>query len=213
MTKYIQKSFFENKVLPLLSFLYTDTMYSDKYDFFRIKDILDQFSRGQLECKRWAVDNIIPYIDEEDVIAVIGGWYGLMSHMLCESGIQNQIVDYEIDFTCIDLHSKLKSHDNISIVFKNGFEIFESREDNGEGKVIICTACEHIDEEDLYSYVSMKNPHSTILLQSNNMYDIDSHINCHDSLDHFIETLPDMNILYKGTKRIGDYERYMVIAK
>lgn len=213
MTKYIQKSFFENKVLPLLSFLYTDTMYSDKYDFFRMKDILDQFSHGQLECKRWAVDKISQYITEEDLIVVIGGWYGLMSHMLCESGIKNGIVDYEIDPTCIDFHSKLKSHDNVSIVLRDGFEIFESREDNGKDKVIICTACEHIDEEDLYSYVSMKNPFSTILLQSNNMYDIDSHINCHDSLEHFIETLPDMNILYKGTKQIGDYERYMVIAR
>lgn len=211
--KYIQKSFFENKVLPLLSFIYTDTMYGNNYDFFRIKDILDQFSYGQLECKKWAVDKITPYISDADTIAIIGGWYGLMSHMLCESGIKNQIVDYDIDSTCIDFHCKLKSHDNISPVLKDGFEIFENREDNGKDKIIICTACEHIDKEDLYSYVSMKNPFSTILLQSNNMYDVDSHINCHDSLDHFIETLPDMNILYKGVKQIDNYERYMVIAK
>ena len=126
--KYIQPSFFENKVLPLLSFLYTDTMYGNKYDFFRIKDILDQFSSGQLECKRWAVDKIAPYITEEDLVVIIGGWYGLMSHMLCESGATNTIMDYEIDETCIDLHYKLKVHDNVVIEHQDGFEIFDSRE-------------------------------------------------------------------------------------
>ena len=59
----------------------------------------------------------------------------------------------------------------------------------------------------------MKNPKSTILLQSNNMHNIDSHVNCHDSLDDFIDSLPLDKILYKGTKKIGDYERYMVIAR
>tara|TARA_B100000085_G_scaffold78248_1_gene70355 strand:+ start:822 stop:1481 length:660 start_codon:yes stop_codon:yes gene_type:complete len=214
-TKYIQKSFYETKVLPLLSFLYTDTMYSNKYDYYRIKDILDQYSSGQLESKRWAIDelnNCAP-ISQEDLVVVIGGWYGLMSHMLCESGVTNTIIDYEIDETCIDLHYKLKVHDNIMIEYQDGFEIFDSREHNGNDKVIICTACEHIDGDDLYGYVAMKNPKSTILLQSNNMHNIDSHVNCHDSLDDFIDSLPLDKILYKGAKRIGDYERYMVIAR
>ena len=59
----------------------------------------------------------------------------------------------------------------------------------------------------------MKNPYSIVVLQSNNMSHIDSHINCHPSLDNFIESLPDMKILYKGAKVFDDYERYMVIAQ
>ena len=45
------------------------------------------------------------------------------------------------------------------------------------------------------------------------MVDVDSHINCHTSVDHFIETLPKMKILYKGTLKIGEWDRYMVIAR
>ena len=59
----------------------------------------------------------------------------------------------------------------------------------------------------------MKHPKMLVALQSNDMYDIDSHINCHDSIDHFVETLPEMNILYKGALTIGDYSRFMVIAR
>jgi len=209
--KYIQPSFFENKVLPLLSFLYTDTMYGNQYDFYRIKDVLDQFSSGQFICKQWAVDEVQQFIEPEDTIAVIGGWYGLMSHMLAESGFTDTIFDYEIDEACINLHGHLKVHDNVFICHKDGFDtcIMHGLKE----KIIICTACEHIDEEDLYDYMSMKNPYAKVLLQSNNMFDIDSHVNCHSSVDHFIESLPEMDILYKGTKQIDNYERYMVIAK
>jgi len=132
--------------------------------------------------------------------------------MLAES-IPNLIVDYEIDAMCVELHDRLKVHENISILYEDGFQIFDDKDLNGKDKVIICTACEHIDEEDLYGALSMKNPHSLIVLQSNNMSHIDSHVNCHPSLDCFIESLPDMEILYKGTKVFDDYERYMVIAK
>ena len=212
MTKYIQTSFFDNKVLPLLSFLYTDTMYGKNFDYYRIKDILDQYDPKQIECKQWVVDELLPFINKEDEIAVIGGWYGLMSHMLAEC-LDNTIMDYELDAICIELHYRLKVHDSVMIELKDGFEIFDDKDLNGKDKVIICTACEHIDEEDLYGALSMKNPHSLIVLQSNNMSHIDSHVNCHPSLDCFIESLPDMEILYKGTKVFDDYERYMVIAK
>ena len=212
MTKYIQTSFFDNKVLPLLSFLYTDTMYGKNFDYYRIKDILDQYDPKQIECKQWVVDELLQFVNKEDEIAVIGGWYGLMSHMLAES-IPNPIVDYEIDAMCVELHDKLKTHENISILYEDGFQIFDDKDLNGKDKIIICTACEHIDKEDLYGALCMKNPYSLIVLQSNNMSHIDSHINCHESLNHFIESLPDMDILYKGTKKFDDYERYMVIAK
>jgi len=188
-------------------------MYEDNDDYFRMKDILDQYSSNQFESKIWAIDKLKEYVFDSDLIVVIGGWYGLMSHMLCEAGIKNTIIDYEIDEKCIELHYRLKVHDNVLIEHEDGFSIFDSREQNGKDKVIICTACEHIDNDDLYSYISMKNPESRILLQSNNMYNIDSHINCHDSLEHFIDSLPDMKILYKGTKKIDSYERYMVIAQ
>ena len=187
-------------------------MYGKNFDYYRIKDILDQYDPKQIECKQWVVDELLQFVNKEDEIAVIGGWYGLMSHMLAEC-LDNTIMDYELDAICIELHYRLKVHDNIMIELKDGFETFDSVEHNGVDKVIICTACEHIDEEDLYGALSMKNPKSTILLQSNNMSHIDSHVNCHESLDHFIESLPKMNILYKGTKKFDDYERYMVIAR
>ena len=51
-------------------------------------------------------------------------------------------------------------------------------------------------------------------LQSNNYYEINSHINCHNTLEDFIKSLPLENILYAGEKRHKDeYDRFMVIGK
>ena len=160
------------------------------------------------------VDELRGWIDPDDTIYVCGGWYGLMSHMLAETKIPMFIMDYELDKTCIDLHyHKLKVHNNVSTHHGDGLEIFDHKESNKQNRIFVCTACEHIDQDDLFSALSMKHPNMIVALQSNNMHDIDSHINCHDSLNHFIETLPEMNILYKGTLSIGSYERFMVIAR
>ena len=188
-------------------------MYEGTYDFYRIKDMLDQFSTGQLESKQWLIDEIQQFITNDDSIFVCGGWYGLMSHMLAETKIPKKIVDYELDDQCRYLHDKLKVHNIVSTREGDGLEIFDNKDRNKENIVFVCTACEHIDEEDLYSALSMKHPKMLVALQSNDMYDIDSHINCHDSIDHFVETLPDMNILYKGELTVGDYSRFMVIAR
>ena len=51
-------------------------------------------------------------------------------------------------------------------------------------------------------------------LQSNNYYEVDSHINCKDSLEDFVSSLPLKNILYSGQKNYKNkYDRFMVIGK
>ena len=62
--------------------------------------------------------------------------------------------------------------------------------------------------------IQQKHEDMLMCLQSNNYYEINSHINCHDSLEHFIDSLPLKNIIYSGTKNHKDeYDRFMVIGK
>ena len=44
------------KILNTLSFLYIKSTNQEEYDFFRIKDVLDSFSEGQISNKVWAVE-------------------------------------------------------------------------------------------------------------------------------------------------------------
>jgi len=211
--KYITPLLFD-KTMDVFRFIYDRARFSDRYDLFRMKDITDSFSRGQVMSKEWLVRELKPFFKEHhQSILVIGGWYGLLPHMLVETGWDKQIKSYELDDVCIEIGLKMQVHDNIIWKHEDGLELFTDKKTNKGNKIVVCTACEHIDDEDLHSMLSMKHPDMIVALQSNNMVQVDSHINCHTSVDHFVSTLPDMDILYKGTMDAGDYERYMVIAK
>ena len=86
----------------------------EEYDFFRIKDVLDSFSEGQVFNKAWAVEELNKLIDDSyEECVVIGSWYGLFSHLLAESGFKNKIINIELDEVCNLIAKRLKVHDDI----------------------------------------------------------------------------------------------------
>jgi len=200
--------------MDVFGFIYERSKFAERYDLFRLKDMVDSFSRPQIEAKQWAVDKLYPHIgDDVDAVYILGSWYGLLAHLLANKGFTELIMNYELDDMCIEIANKMKVHENIKHTHADGLSVFEHHHTNKEGKVIVCTACEHIDREELASYLAMKHPDIVVCMQSNNMYDIDSHINCHDSLEDFVESLELDEVLYKGQMDFGKYSRYMVIGK
>lgn len=201
------------KILNALTFLYNKSTNEEKYDFFRIKDVLDSFSEGQIFNKMWAVQELNKLIDDShEECIVIGSWYGLFSHMLSESGFKGKIINIELDDICNEIARKLKVYDNIIFKSGDGMEIFY--ELNYGNKILVCTACEHIDDAELFFTLQQKHKNMIVCLQSNNYYEIDSHINCKDTLEDFIKSLPLTNIMYSGEKRYkNEYDRFMVIGK
>ena len=53
---------------------------------------------------------------------------------------------------------------------------------------------------------------SLIILQSNNYFEIEDHINCYNSVDEFEKSLKLNTILFKGTLKLDKYDRYMIIG-
>ena len=201
------------KILDTISYIYYHSARDEEWDLFRFKDVLDSFSEGQLVSKHWAVEELNKLInDSHEECIVIGSWHGLFSHMLAESGFKGKIINIELDKVCNDIARRLKIYDNIIFKLGDGIELFH--ELNYANKILVCTACEHIDAEELSFTLQQKHENMIVCLQSNNYYEVDSHINCHDTLEDFIKSLPLKNILYSGTKNHKNkYDRFMVIAK
>ena len=201
------------KIIKTLSYIYSKSAVDEKIDLFRFKDVLDSFSEGQIFNKVWAVQELNKLIENShEECVVIGSWHGLFSYILAESGFKNKIINIELDKICNDIARMIRVHDNIIFKLGDGMEIFH--ELNYGNKIVVCTACEHIDDEELYFTLSQKHPNMLVCLQSNNYYEIDSHINCKDTLEDFIKSLPLKNIMYSGKKRYKDeYDRFMVIGK
>ena len=51
-----------------------------------------------------------------------------------------------------------------------------------------------------------------VILQSNNYFEVEDHINCHNSVEEFKKTLKLEKILYKGTLKLENCDRYMVVG-
>lgn len=201
------------KTISALQNIYSWTQYDDnKYDIFRLKDILDSLSTGQWESKSWAVNELAKKVEKHHKhCSIIGGWYGLFSHLMIERGITLKIRNVDLDETCISIGEMLRVHEGYTFAHRDGLSEFEH---DGDDRIFVCTACEHIDNDDLVAALEKKHPNALVLLQSNDYYDIDSHINCKDSLQDFVDSLPLKNILYKGEFPYKDeYTRFMVIGK
>lgn len=228
MMIYVQRSFF-NSVINQLSHIYTDSQYNEACDLFRMKDIMDSVSEGQFSSKLWLVDKLYPYITiDHQGIQIIGGWYGLMAHLLADRGFTREIKNYDLDPVCEEYGYRLRQYENVYFDTADGLDIY-NKDDRGfneyddpmggnrtniSNRITICTACEHIDRNYLYDALKKKHPNQLVALQSNNYFEIDSHINCHDSVEHFVSTLPLKEILYSGTKPWKDeYDRFLVIGK
>lgn len=210
---YIPQSYFDN-IISVLSTTYDQSMWPSEIDFFRIKDILDSLSKTQIDSKTWLVHELKKHMrGNHDACYIIGGWYGFLSHLLTEEGFTDPIYNYELDNICTTLASKMLTHSNIKCITKDGLDLFTKRDWNARNKILICTACEHIDADELEFSISAKDRNLLVCLQSNNMLDIDSHINCHSSIDDFVSSLNLNTVYYAGTKTIRQYERYMVIGK
>ena len=201
------------KILDTITYIYNKSTNEEDYDLFRFKDVLDSFSEGQLFNKNWAVEELNKLINENyEECLVIGSWYGLFSHLLAESGFKGKIINIELDPVCNNIAKRLKVHNNIIFKHADGMEIFD--ELNYGNKILVCTACEHIDDEELSFTLQQKHENMLVCLQSNNYYEIDSHINCKENLQDFLDSLPLKNIYYSGTKRHkNEYDRFMVIGK
>lgn len=201
------------KILDVLTYIYTKSTYDKTYDLFRLKDVLDSFSEGQIMNKMWAAEELNKVIDDSyKECIVIGSWYGLFAHVFIESGFTKRVLNVELDKMCNEIAHMLNIHDNSIFKHTDGMQFFWKQ--NYADKIIVCTACEHIDQDELFFAMHEKNPDMLVCLQSNNYYEVDSHINCKDTLEDFVNSLPLRNILYSGTKRYKDeYDRFMVIGK
>lgn len=211
--EYITPLLFKN-IHTTLGFIYEESMYGDM-DIFRIKDVLDSFSEGQYDSKTWACENLIQLVSSEhDECIVMGGWYGLFAMLFKKEGFDKKITSIDIDPVCKHIGDKLKYNKDISFKTIDGLTLFNNEIYNNKSKIFVCTACEHIDNDDLINLLNKKHSEMLVCLQSNNYYDIDSHINCKDSLEDFVNSLPLKKILYKGEMPWkNEYNRFMVIGR
>jgi hypothetical protein len=179
-----------------------------------IKSIVNSVNSNQNMSKEWLVDNIsqrLDFVVENPRVCVAAGWYGMLADKMRDF-TDNKVVSFDVDPKCAQYGKIMYPEVSFKTADINDFHA-------GQYDVLMCTSCEHISDETLNKFLRTRKQQSLVVLQSNNYFGLEEHINCKNSLKEFIDSLTyavpsaKINILNSSEKRINDkFDRYMVIG-
>ena len=184
------------------------------------KDLLDSFSPNQFKSKLKLVEHIdkLNILTKESEIVIFGSWYG----SILIPAFYNKVKK----ITCIDQDAKVISRakynlfKDFNVDFITG-DVFEFRDSYKNADLFINTSCEHMKSmKEWGPSPEYKNPWwdrvspAYFAFQSNNMYDIEGHINCVSSIEEFKYQMPDKAEILVEDKIVDDRgTRFMLIGK
>lgn len=175
-------------------------------NIYDVKTIINSVNDNQVQSKEWLIENCIEYFDmfDDAKTIIMAGWYGLLGDMLYRGEYCQDITVCDMDPKCRLFGKKMYPHLNHITKRMKHVDPYGYHQ-------IICTACEHISNDELKSFLSKKSPGSLVILQSNNYFGIPGHINCKNTLDEFKSSV-DLRIVKSCQLRTEKYTRYMIIG-
>jgi len=219
------------KLWPVLH-NYTDTQFVEAFKNFFVNETEiwdDCFSRGQIESKLWLIKELKKCNIDLGIVFLCGGWYATLATMLFESTINvDKIRSFDIDPSCRSIAEtfnkpwvkdnwqfKSSTKDIMDINYE--FESYEVIRADGTTcplddtpDTIINTSCEHI--ENFSKWYDLIPDGKLVILQSNNFFEVEEHVNCVGSIEEFAVKAPMDNILYSGELELPKYKRFMLIG-
>ena len=196
----------------------------------RKDDILDSFSSNQCRSKSSLLNAVdkLDILDANSTVVIWGGWYGsiLIPHL---ANKVKKIINIDLDDEATKISKKFFSNfENVDYICDDIFKKY--RDVYLNTNLIINTSCEHMlpmKEWKWFGAGAMSKDTNTEIFrnpklpddcyfafQSNNMFDIEGHINCVNSLEEFKDQLPERaKVLHE--EKIVDTRgtRYMLVGK
>lgn len=179
---------------------------------FDLAQLRDALSMGQIGSKLWLVEELLNLNIQNPRILIVGGWIGSLSRIIFEHIPTATITSVDIDeksnvvakYVNNAFSSRFKA---LTLDMYDIDSSFYSQFD-----IIINTSCEHIP--DIQRWMSKIQNDKIVIVQSNNFFACDQHINCVSSVDEFKTQVDFDDILYEGELEfINVYTRYMLIGK
>jgi hypothetical protein len=186
----------------------------------------DAFSLGQIQSKLWLIDNLPANLG---TVFVCAGWYGTLAALMFERARTkfDKIRSFDIDESCAPVADtmnrpwvmdgwqfKASTLDILEMDFPTTHTTYRA---NGTGleltempDTVINTSCEHIEDFETWY---LKIPFGKlVVLQSNNFYEVEEHVNCVNSIEDFKSLAPVSTLIYAGELELEKYSRYMIIG-
>lgn len=196
--------------------------FCDEHVFAKLEAVLEDYpdvnwtdalSRFQIRSKLTAYKTLKAAEAYYGDIWIMGGWVGVLPMFLIDAlpkDSYTNIVSYDLDDTANKAGERLVDSPRYRTENK---DIYTLDYTNFSG-TIVNTICEHLNDFKGWQRTIPQN--TLMLLQSNNMFGVDDHCNCVNSLDEFIAQIEYREIIHTETSTYSDlgdrYERYTVLA-
>ena len=176
------------------------------------KDLLDSVSPNQFKSKERLIKHIrdMLIISTNSEIVILGGWYGSILIPALKEVKRITLIDKDRDVIGIAKNRLFDHYENVDFISKDVFDWAPDSKRIKTCNLIINASCEHMS--------SMKDlkldTKAYFAYQSNNMYDIEGHINCVSSIEEFKWQLPDNAKVMLEDKIVDDRgTRFLLIGK
>jgi len=180
----------------------------------------DALSRNQIKSKLWLIKKLGEFklvpktrkvTDAETTTLIVGGWVGMIPFLSTMLGTNlDTVINVDIDTT---VHSAAYDlNNNTHSAFRNSDADIKTIDLKTYKKpMVIDTIVEHFEKHG--EWVSSLPTGTTVILQGNDMFDVPDHVNCHNSLEEFLEGCGLNTILWSGELNLYKCTRYMAIGK
>lgn len=173
---------------------------------------LESFWKGQLRSKVWLIEKLEEMvIYGPNDITIYGGWNGVLASLIFNSNLSvGNITSVDIDPICEEIAYTINKRQEMDGRFKAVTADMTTYTVMSD--IVINTSCEHITQEQYDSWLCNQPEDALIVLQSNNYYELDEHINCSSSVDEFLQKAK-IKPIWCTELPTPKYTRYMIIGK
>ncbi len=198
---------------------------------FPIPTLADGLNKNQIASKKWLIEKLYEAVGNRlGTVYILAGWYGVLGAMLLHDGRFNidKVLSIDIDSSCREVAQSLnRTHVAGGMFHAVTADIRDLNLDQAELDVankdgvmhklvarpdlIINTSCEHLEQFDQWY---QQVPAGMLqVLQSNNFYDCEEHVNCVPDIDSFQRQAPMSQLLFAGALQLKKYSRFMLIGR
>ena len=178
-------------------------------------DVVGSFSKNQIKCKKWLIDNLWETRGSSlGDVYILGSWCGVLPALI-ESDGRFSVRRYfcvDIDSSCREVARVVNRsmHDVDNRLISITEDMLNLDFHKLPSDVIINTSCEHMGDN-FDSWMHRLPKDKFVVLQSNNFFAGEGHLNCMNSLSEFQQTVGLGREDFAGILETAKYQRYMII--
>lgn len=176
-------------------------------------------NKNQMASKLWLAQSLLAAAGPRlGSVLVLGGWFGALGAVLLHDRrfAIERVVSVDIDPRCAPVAEAL----NATHVLAGRFTArtadmlaldYAGAAGEGRADLVVNTSCEHLAQFDRW-YARIPAG-QLLVLQSNDYFACDQHVNCVPDLAAFRRQAPLRDVLFAGERAMRRYVRFMLIGR